>query len=57
MKVAQIVLTKTQSGQWKIVVQSLRQTEKSAVVNEIADAINAIYPVMSLSDWEQLSLD
>lgn len=57
MKVAQVVLTKTQSGQWKIVVQSLKQTEKSVVVKEVTDVINAVYPLMCLNDWEQLTFD
>lgn len=58
MKIAQVVLTKTKSGKWKITVMSLRQTEASTHEGMREEtALTIIENYMTTCEWEQLSLD
>lgn len=57
-KIAQVVLTKTQSGKWKVTVQSLKEIMLTKVferhVNALAYLDDLEYP---MNGWEQLSVD
>lgn len=56
-KIAQIVLTKTIGGNWKISVMSLAQVELVESHYHNSDLLVAILKIMTESEWEQLSLD
>ena len=56
MKVAQIVLTKTKHGTWKIAVMSLKATEKVEAYQLIGATLKEIARLMEGEEWEKLSL-
>ena len=57
MRIAQVVLTKTKSGKWKVTAQSLRQVEEwnASTNNDIIIAV--IENLMTECEWETVSLD
>lgn len=56
MKIAQIVLTRTESGCWKIVIMSLKRTEGVVLVDgTLDDAVEDLRKHMSVYEWEQLT--
>ena len=56
MKIAQVVITKTQNGKWKITAMSLNEIELvHAFVIEHAAALSVL-ELMKNYEWEQLSL-
>lgn len=57
MRIAQVVLTKTKSGQWKVLIQSLRQVENVDVVRSQEKAVGLIDHLMTGHEWEQLTDD
>jgi len=56
MKIAQIVLTRTKHGTWKISVMSLKATEKVEAYRLIGATLKEIAQLMESEDWEKLSL-
>ena len=56
MRVAQVVVTKTQNGKWKVSVMSLNETVLVDAFTTEADVIKAVRRVLSGYEWEQLSL-
>jgi hypothetical protein len=57
MKIAQIALTKTESGCWKIVVMSRKQIESVLVDGNVENAVRDIQDRMQAYEWEQLTHD
>ena len=53
MKIAQIVISKTKAGDWKIAVMSLKQTEEVEIFVATSDAIREIGIRMIGDDWER----
>lgn len=56
-KIAQIVLTKTKNGSWKITAMSLKQTEVCHVTVSVTASLIIIEDTMKKYVWEQISLD
>lgn len=57
MRVAQVVITKTQSGKWKITAMSLNKTEDLHTTPLENIAITCVLDFMRDYEWEQLTLD
>ena len=56
MKIAQIVLTKTKHGTWRVAVMSMKATESVRAYRVLSDALADINKTMTSEEWEQLSL-
>lgn len=57
MRIAQVVLTKTKKGNWKLTVQSLQQIEEVATFDNDVFTLDELSRLMDVLDWETLSLD
>lgn len=57
MKISQVVLVKTKSGNWKILVMSLTETVQSTVYDTPGKAVAAVNTLTDVLEWEQLSND
>lgn len=55
--VAQIVLSKTKSGKWKIAGMSLKQVEAVQYADDPDSALQIMYTAMRINKWEQLGDD
>lgn len=55
MKVAQIIIVKQKSGDWKLIVMSLKQTEILEEDLGFLDVPNKLVDFMQEYEWEQLS--
>jgi hypothetical protein len=56
MKIAQIVITKTQDGNWKMIIMSRQQTEEMVIYETASQAWKDLGLRMVGKEWEQLSL-
>lgn len=56
-KIAQVVVTQTISGRWKIVAMSLKATQTCHDCQNESIALACIEGFMREDRWEQLSLD
>jgi hypothetical protein len=57
MRIAQVVLTKTKQGNWKLIVQSLRQTETVITVDNTDQLEIELQVLRTDYEWEKLSDD
>lgn len=55
MKVAQIVITRTKHGQWKVAMMSLQHTEEVWYYDDMDEAAFAIAVEMGANRWEELT--